>query len=105
MAAGYEQLSFFMSKYPELTLLRRFRKLSIECLLYKQAEITWLEHELSRSRQRQSGSGTLVPESWQSFANGSSEKELEHQKSIMDQLSTKIPVFRKQKRASKSMAD
>lgn len=96
MAAGYEQLSAFMSKYSELTSLRKFRKLSIECLLYKQAEITWLEHELNRSKHRQSISGTLVPDSWPNFDNGSNEKELQHQKLIVDQLSTKIPVFRKQ---------
>lgn len=44
---GYRRVAEFMSTHGEVAILRRFGKLNMLSLLYSQAEITRLEHELN----------------------------------------------------------
>ncbi|KAI1870311.1 uncharacterized protein JN550_005239 [Neoarthrinium moseri] len=49
---GYAKVAHLMSKYDEFAVLRRFKRLNIQNLLYSQAEIIHLEDSLSRLVKR-----------------------------------------------------
>ena len=46
---GYAKIASLMGAYPEVAILRRFRALNIQSLLYIQAELVHLESELRES--------------------------------------------------------
>jgi hypothetical protein len=54
---GYAKVAGLMGTYPEYSILRRFRALNMQNLLYLQAEITHLEAELRRLAQQDVTSG------------------------------------------------
>lgn len=45
---GYSKLANWMSRYPEMAILRSFRTLNMRVLLYQQAELVYLEADLQR---------------------------------------------------------
>ena len=45
---GYPKLASWMSRYPEMAILRSFRTLNMQTLLYQQAELVHLEVDLQR---------------------------------------------------------
>jgi hypothetical protein len=51
---GYPRLSTFMAHEPGAAIVRRFASLNLRILLYKQAEIVCLEHELDELEQKYS---------------------------------------------------
>jgi hypothetical protein len=51
---GYPRLSTFMAHEPGAAIARRFGSLNLRILLYKQAEIVCLEHELDELEQKYS---------------------------------------------------
>jgi hypothetical protein len=51
---GYPRLSTFMAHEPGAAIARRFASLNLRILLYKQAEIVCLEHELDELEQKYS---------------------------------------------------
>ena len=53
---GYPALAWFMSKYPELAIFRRFSELNLINLLRLQAELQDLEHQLDEARREDSSS-------------------------------------------------
>jgi hypothetical protein len=51
---GYPRLSTFMAHEPGAAIARRFASLNLRILLYKQAELVCLEHELDELEQKYS---------------------------------------------------
>jgi hypothetical protein len=52
---GYPRLATFMAHEPGAAIARRFASLNLRILLYKQAEIVCLEHELDELEQNVAG--------------------------------------------------
>ncbi len=96
---GYDKLALLISKYPELGSLRRFSRLTLKCLLYRQAEITWLEHELDFLSK--SNCDSTEPEkkklcmSWYDLARGEDNEEIAYHKVKIEELQARINTYRK----------
>jgi hypothetical protein len=69
---GYNKVAALMSTYPEFAILRSFRTLNMQNLLYLQAEITHLEAELRRRTVENIASGKSpdYQHDWWSLAHG-----------------------------------
>ncbi|KAH8671484.1 hypothetical protein BX600DRAFT_434590 [Xylariales sp. PMI_506] len=76
---GYPQLAKFMGYNPQLSILRRFTGLSVENLLYYQAEIAVLEKRLRiiQAEDRTSGDPDrkLFGQSWQALSSSATSDE------------------------------
>lgn len=49
---GYPRVAHLMSKYEEFAILKRFKALNYQDLLYRQAEITYLQEDLEKLAER-----------------------------------------------------
>lgn len=49
---GYAKVAHLMAKYEEFAILKRFKALSYQSLLYRQAEITYLQEDLEKLAER-----------------------------------------------------
>jgi hypothetical protein len=69
---GYAKVAALMGTHPEFAMLRRFRTLNLQNLLYLQAEITHLEAELVRRAEEDVMSGNRPdhPHDWWSLSQG-----------------------------------
>lgn len=95
---GYDSLAVLLGRYPELAVFRKFGKLSMKCLLFKQAEITHLEAELDVLSRRNCASPEKVPltKSWSDFAQADDpDEELVFQRQKVEELQRKIQEYRK----------
>lgn len=54
--AGYPQLASFMGSQPQNLIFRRFRTLNTKLLLYRQAQLTYLEKELKEAEEKDASS-------------------------------------------------
>lgn len=50
---GYARFGTLFATFPELTSFRKFAQLNLELLLYKEAELNWLETELESLRRKE----------------------------------------------------
>lgn len=83
---GYSLLAWRMCEHPELAILRRFKALHMQNLLYLQAELSHLERALYEEAQKNNTSADEI-ERWfsrdwhhlQSFQQGTDEKSKEWQ--------------------------
>ena len=96
---GYDRLALLISRYPELGSLRKFGQLTLKCLLYRQAEITWLEHELDYLSKSNSESNepekNRLGKSWYDLARGDDgDDEIAYQRAKVEELQTKIHTYR-----------
>ena len=97
MLDGYDRLAALISTYPEHAIFRRFGQLTIKCLLYKQAELTFLEHELEKHTKWDKD----VPEkselcrSWYDFVNADGDDDVLLHRKKVEELQTKIEAYRK----------
>ena len=57
MEPGYERLAQFMGRHPEVATFRRFGALNAQIILYLQAELTYLEHDLRKHEKANAESG------------------------------------------------
>lgn len=51
---GYAKVARLMSRYEEFAILKRFKTLNYQDLLYRQAEITYLQEDLEKLADRDS---------------------------------------------------
>lgn len=49
---GYAKVAHLMAKYEEFAILKRFKALNYQSLLYRQAEITCLQEDLEKLAER-----------------------------------------------------
>ncbi len=95
---GYDSLALLLGRYPELAVFRKFGKLSMKCLLFKQAEITHLEAELDLLSRKNCADPEKLPlaESWSDFAqSGGPDDELNYQRRKVEEVQQKIQEYRK----------
>jgi hypothetical protein len=96
--AGYDSLALLLSRYPELAIFRKFGRLSMKCILYRQAEIIHLEKELETLAKANSLDPEKLPltKDWYRFANAQDpDFDICHQRAKVDELQTKLQQYRK----------
>ena len=93
---GYDKFSFLLSKYPELALLRRFGRLSTKCLLYRQAELTWLEDDIDflARKSQSSHSEKSASTSWDYLMHGENDQQSTFYRTKVEQLHEKLQAYR-----------
>ena len=94
---GYDSLALLLGRYPELAVFRKFGKTSMKCLLYKQAEITYLENELDVLSQSNCSSLEKLPLacSWHHFARSPLPNEdLVYQRAKAEEMQQKVQQYR-----------
>lgn len=96
MASGYERLSAFIATYPEHAIFRRFDKLTVLCLLHRQAEISWLEQRLTSSTSKLSANSasSLKPESWLDLQEDLAQP-VQYHRELLNTLAEKLHTYRK----------
>lgn len=69
---GYEKVADFMARHDEFAIVRRFRSLNMQNVLYLQAEVLHLEEELTdlTLRDRAHPGRPYHSKDWWSLANG-----------------------------------
>ncbi len=94
---GYDKLATLFSTYPELAIVRKFGALSMKCLLYRQAELTYLEHELEQQSQwdRRNPEKSKLTRSWYEFTHAEADLDLEHHRKKVNELQDKIQQYRR----------
>lgn len=99
---GYPKIAHLMAHHPELAILRRFRALNSQNLLYLQAKLTHLEEELEELAQKDDAdpSRTFYKRDWWSLAksrgNGSEKgqwKKVLQIRKTLNVYSTSISSF------------
>jgi len=76
---GYAKIAQLMSTYTEFAIFRSFRALSIQNMLYLQAELTHLEADLARIAKEDVSyeARKHFPHDWWSLAHSADEAESE----------------------------
>jgi hypothetical protein len=90
---GYDRLALLFSKHPELASFRGFRRATIKCLLYKQAELTYLETEFNNLAVLNKEDDEKLTNSYQYFANDA--QGVDDQRDLMRDLEGKLRDYRK----------
>ena len=92
---GYDNLALLGSRYPELSILRKFGKLSIKCLLYQQAELSWLEGDIAFQEEKCSGSSDeKCLTSWHHLTSGDVDSDgMEYRRKVAE-LQQKLRDYR-----------
>jgi hypothetical protein len=75
---GYAKISQLMSRHDEFAMLRRFRSLNIQNLLYMQAELTYLEEELHlrECRDAQDSNKVFYARDWWSLSQSTDSEDI-----------------------------
>ncbi len=76
---GYAKVAQLMGSQEEFAILRRFRALNMQKLLYQQAEIIHLEAEVNElaKRDAEHGEREIHAKDWRSSSQGGTEEDLE----------------------------
>jgi hypothetical protein len=83
---GYAKIAQLMGAHEEFAILRRFRAMNMQNLLYQQAEIIHLEnelHDLARRDARHSDRGNHAHD-WWSLSQGEGEGETEQWELVLE---------------------
>jgi hypothetical protein len=83
---GYAKVASLMGTYPEFSILRRFRALNMQNLLYLQAEMTHLEAELHRLVQEDIATGKVPDHAhdWWTLAHDEELGDAEHWRLVLE---------------------
>jgi hypothetical protein len=94
---GYDRLALLFSRHSELANFRCFRHATLKCLLYKQAELTYLETQANASAvlNRAAGGDEKLTTSYQYFAYDAQGAEADDQREAMKELEEKLGSYRK----------
>lgn len=87
---GYHRIAEFMGAHGEVAILRRFRKLNMLNLLYLQADLTKLEHDLDQIASL--NSNTVTAKDWIALRD-STHSEDERQSQIVLEIREKLVQF------------
>jgi len=93
--AGYPQIVSLMSQHEELAILRKFGNLSIQNLLFMQAELMHLEEKLTRiaAKEDDGSSSSLKYRDWWTLSRPNENGGNEHWEIVMD-IRTKLEKYR-----------
>jgi hypothetical protein len=91
---GYAKVARLMGSQEEFAILRRFRVLNMQRLLYLQAEITHLEAELEQLAKRDTSHAEreFYAKDWWSLSQGGTEEDLEQWHKFLE-LSEKLEQY------------
>jgi hypothetical protein len=86
MMEGYAKLAHLMATKEEFAILRRFRVLNMQSLLYLQADIAHDEAELIElaSRDSRNNDGQFQMKDWWSLSQGSEEHGTEQWEKVLE---------------------
>ena len=93
---GYSQVTQLMSQHQELAIFRKFDHVSIQNLLYMQAEIMCLEEELDLivKTQEEAGERPFQSRDWWSMTQPDKEGRTEQWEKVLV-IRTKLEKYRK----------
>lgn len=91
---GYHKMAQLMADYDEFNIIRRFRALNIQNLLYLQAEIVHLEEDLMElaNRDTKNPARQYHGRDWWSLANGESDGDREQWQKVLE-LRAKLDIY------------
>jgi hypothetical protein len=91
---GYTKVAQLMACQDEFAILRRFKALNLQNLLYLQAEITHLEAELAELAHRdlRHSSREYFNKDWWSLSQGEDEEDREQWKKF-EELRAKLEIY------------
>jgi hypothetical protein len=91
---GYAKVARLMGSQEEFAILRRFRVLNMQKLLYLQAEITHLEAELEQLAKRDASHAEreFYAKDWWSLSQGGTEEDLEQWHKFLE-MSEKLEQY------------
>lgn len=91
---GYAKVAQLMGSQEEFAILRRFRVLNMQKLLYQQAEIIHLEDEVNQLAKRDANHGErqFYVKDWWSLSQGGEEEDLEQWHKFLE-LSGKLEQY------------
>lgn len=90
---GYDKLALLFSKYPELVALRRFRQATMKCLLYKQAELSYLEQKVNSFAKFNKEENEKLATSYREFTEAKGD-DVKEQRQVMADLEAKLSSYR-----------
>lgn len=92
---GYTKVGQLMATYDQLAILRGFKSLSYQSLLYRQAEIIHLKDDLDKLIQRDATHPTrqLYSKDWWRLAHTRASDEDEEQWKLWQHLSKKLDDY------------
>lgn len=90
---GYDKLALLFSKYPDLVALRRFRRATMKCLLYKQAELTYLEQQMDFYAENNQRVKPKLNTSYREFSEAEG-FDVDDQRAAMETLEEKLRSYR-----------
>lgn len=101
---GYAKVAQLMASQEEFSILRRFRVLNMQRLLYLQAEITHLEAELGQLAKRDAAHEErgFHSHDWWSLSQGGEGEDLEQWEKVLE-LGEKLDRYSKNSNGSASM--
>lgn len=92
---GYARVAHLMSKYEEFAILKRFKALNYQNLLYRQAEITYLQEDLEKLAERDATDPArqFYTKDWWALAHTESKKEGGEQWRKVQQIRKKLDDY------------
>lgn len=92
---GYAKVAHLMSKYEEFAILKRFKALNYQNLLYRQAEITYLQEDLERlvDRDATDPARRFYTKNWWALAHTDTKKEGVEQWRKIQQIRKKLDDY------------
>ncbi|KAG6364453.1 hypothetical protein INS49_006054 [Diaporthe citri] len=95
---GYVKVAHLMSKYEEFAILKRFKALNYPSLLYRQAEITYLQEDLEKLAERDATEPArqYYTKDWWALAHTATEQEGGEQWRKVQQIREKLDDYNDQ---------
>lgn len=92
---GYAKVAHLMSKYEEFAILKRFKTLNYQNLLYRQAEITYLQEDLEKLSERDGTDPArqYYTKDWWALAHTETKKEGGEQWRKVQQIRKKLDDY------------
>lgn len=92
---GYAKVAHLMSKYEEFAILKQFKALNYQNLLYRQAEITYLQEDLEKLAERDATDPArqFYNKDWWALAHTETKKEGGEQWRKVQQIRKKLDDY------------
>lgn len=94
---GYAKVASLMCKYEEFAILKRFKSLNYQNLLYRQAEITYLQEDLEKLAARDAADPDreFYAKDWWALAHTATKQEGGEQWRKVQQIRKKLDEYSK----------
>ncbi|KAK2604475.1 hypothetical protein N8I77_007402 [Diaporthe amygdali] len=95
---GYAKVARLMAKYEEFAILKRFKALNYQSLLYRQAEITYLQEDLEKLAERDATDSArqYYTKDWWALAHTETKQEGGEQWRKVQQIRKKLDDYNNQ---------